>query len=318
MNVFASLLLSLLFAAGTTLPVDSASTKRDSLDVRTGALPAAKPKKWTLTEDAVTLGLSGVSPHVMKTPSGDRLWRSDQVPTGTAVTVCDAAGVCTAESLSTGTTGPVSDYTIARTRSGWRAFFKKVDMASQTQGVYSAPCTTDECLSFGTATLTSSGMVVPQATRAWGVPDPVRLPDGRIRIYIVESPASTSGSCPEKVASYISADGITFTKEKGWRLTGGFVDTEVLRAKKNKWVMIVADGPGCGGSKESPKPQQLYITTSKNGLKWTTPKVLTGVDAGRLDPTGYEISPNVFRIYYASGSITDNNYTIKRATLRFK
>jgi hypothetical protein len=161
-------------------------------------------------------------------------------------------------------------------------------------------------------------MVVPQATRAWGVPDPVRLPDGRIRIYIVESPASTSGSCPEKVASYISADGVSFTKEKGWRLTGGFVDTEVLRAKKNKWVMIVADGPGCGGTKESPKPQQLYITTSKNGLKWTTPKVLTGVDAGRLDPTGYEISPNVFRIYYASGSITDNNYTIERATLRFK
>ena len=191
-------------------------------------------------------------------------------------------------------------------------------MASQTQGVYSAPCTTDECLSFGTATITSSMMVVPQATRAWGVPDPVRLPDGRIRIYIVESPASTSGSCPEKVASYISADGITFTKEKGWRLTGGFVDTEVLRAKNNNWVMIMADGPGCGGTKGSQKPQQLYITTSKNGLKWTTPKVLTGVDVGRLDPTGYEISPNVFRIYYASGSITDNSYTIERATLRFK
>lgn len=318
MSVLASLLLSLLLAAGTALPVDSASTKRDSLDARTGALPAAKPKKWILTEDTVSLGLSGVSPHVTKTPSGDRLWRSDQVPTGTAVTMCDGAGVCTAEALSTGTTGPVSDYAIARTRSGWRAYFKRVDMASQTQGVYSAPCTTDECLSVGTATLTSSMMVVPQATRAWGVPDPVTLPDGRVRIYIVESPASTSGSCSEKVASYISADGITFAKEKGWRLTGGFVDTEVLRAKKNKWVMIVADGPGCGGTKESPKPQQLYITTSTNGLKWTTPKVLTGVDAGRLDPTGYEISSNVFRIYYAMGSITDNNYTIERATLRFK
>jgi hypothetical protein len=318
MNVLASLLLSLLLVTGAPASAGSAPTKRDSLDVRTGAFPAAKAKKWTLTEDAVSIGLSGVSPHVMKTPSGDRLWRSDQVPTGTAVTVCDAAGVCTAESLSTGTTGPVSDYTIARTRTGWRAYFKKVDMASQTQGVYSAPCTTDECLSFGTATLTSSMMLVPQATRAWGVPDPVRLSDGRIRIYIVESPVSTSGRCLEKVASYISADGVTFTKEKGWRLSGGFVDTEVLRAKKNNWVMIVADGPGCGGTKESPKPQQLYITTSKKGLKWTTPKALTGVDVGRLDPTGYEISPNVFRIYYASGSITDNNYTIERATLRFK
>lgn len=318
MNLFVSLFLSLLLATGATASVGKGPTREESIGGRTGAFPAAKAKKWTLTEDAVVIGLSGVSPHVMKTPSGDRLWRSDQVPTGTAVTMCDSAGVCTAETFATGTTGPVSDYTIARTRSGWRAYFKKVDMVSQTQGVYSAPCATDECLSFGTATLTSSLMSVPQETRAWGVPDPVTLADGRIRIYIVESPASTSESCPEKVASYISADGITFTREKGWRLTGGFVDTEVLRAKKNKWVMIVADGPGCGGTKGGQKPQQLYITTSKNGLKWTKPKALTGLDAGRLDPTGYEISPNVFRIYYASGSITDNNYTIKRATLRFK
>jgi len=46
--------------------------------------------------------------------------------------------------------------------------------------------------------------------------------------------------------------------------------------------------------------------------------VIVMIPVIRLDPTGYEISPNVFRIYYASGSITDNNYTIERATLRFK
>jgi hypothetical protein len=278
-------------------------------------LPAAKAKpKWSLTEDAVDLGLSGVSPHVAKTTLGDRLWRSDTVPTGTGASLCDATGSCVQESFATGAVGPVSDYTIAKAPSGWRAYFKKIDGA--TQGVYSAPCTTVDCLSFGTPTLTSSGMVVSRETRAWGVPDPVKLPDGRIRIYIVESPVS--GGCTEKVASYISADGITFKKEKGWRLSGGFVDTEVLRAKNGNWVMIVADGPGCGSDKGSQKPQQLFTTTSLNGLKWTTPKALTGTDVGRLDPTGYEVSKNVFRIYYASGSITDNNYTIERATLRFK
>lgn len=278
-------------------------------------LPAAKAKpKWSLTEDAVDLGLSGVSPHVAKTTLGDRLWRSDDVPTGTGASLCDATGSCVQESFATGAVGPVSDYTIAKAPSGWRAYFKKIDGA--TQGVYSAPCTTVDCLSFGTPTLTSSGMVVSRETRSWGVPDPVKLPDGRIRIYIVESPVS--GGCTEKVASYISADGITFKKEKGWRLSGGFVDTEVLRAKNGNWVMIVADGPGCGSDKGSQKPQQLFTTTSLNGLKWTTPKALTGTDVGRLDPTGYEVSKNVFRIYYASGSITDNNYTIERATLRFK
>ncbi|MFM8629796.1 MAG: hypothetical protein ACKOC3_06845, partial [Candidatus Limnocylindrus sp.] len=61
MNVLASLLLSLLLITGAPAPDGSASTKRDSLDMRTGAFPATKAKKWTLTEDAVSLGLRGVS-----------------------------------------------------------------------------------------------------------------------------------------------------------------------------------------------------------------------------------------------------------------
>jgi len=277
---------------------------------------AAFAKSWSFSEDSVSLGLKGVSPHVQKTSKGDRLWRSDMVPTGTAVTVCDSSGNCTPESFSTGSAGPVSDYTIAKAPSGWRAYFKSTDSSSQK--IMSAPCTTDDCLSFGTPVLTSSDMVVSKEQKAWGVPDAVTLPDGRVRIYIVESEMSRKTSCPENVASYISSDGVTFTKESGWRLTGGFVDTEILSTKKKNWVMIVADGPGCGGSKESRKPQQLYITTSKNGLKWAKPKVLTKTDTGRLDPTGYQVKTNTYRIYYAEGSITDNNYTIKRATLRLK
>jgi hypothetical protein len=277
---------------------------------------AAFAKSWSFSEDSVSLGLKGVSPHVQKTSKGDRLWRSDMVPTGTAVTICDSSGNCTQETFSTGSAGPVSDYTIAKAPSGWRAYFKSTDPSSQR--ILSAPCTTDDCLSFGTPVLTSSEMVVPKEQKAWGVPDAVTLPDGRVRIYIVESDMSARTSCPENVASYISSDGISFTKEPGWRLTGGFVDSEILSTKKKKWVMIVADGPGCGGSKESRKPQQLFITTSKDGLKWAKPKVLTKTDSGRLDPTGYELKKDTYRIYYASGSITDNNYSIKRATLRLK
>jgi hypothetical protein len=273
-------------------------------------------QSWSFSEDSVSLGLNGVSPHVQKTSKGDRLWRSDMVPTGTAVTICDTSGNCTQETFSTGSAGPVSDFTVAKAPSGWRAYFKSTDPSSQR--ILSAPCTTEECLSFGTPVLTSSDMVVPKEQKAWGVPDAVTLPDGRVRIYIVESDMSQKTSCPENVASYISTDGISFAKESGWRLTGGYVDTEVLSTKKNKWVMIVADGPGCGSANGSKKPQQLFITTSKNGLKWAKPKVLTKTDAGRLDPTGYEVKANTYRIYYASGSISDNNYTIKRATLRLK
>lgn len=272
--------------------------------------------KWVLTDDNVNLNLSGVSPDVIKTSKGDRLFRSAMVQTGTAVTICDNSGNCVEETFSTGSTGPVSDVTVAKASSGWRIYFKKTD--TTTQGIYSAPCTNENCTSFGSATLTSSQMQVAKETKAWGVPDAVTLPDGRVRIYIVESPAGSGGSCPEKVASYISTDGISFSKESGWRLTGGYVDTEILQTTKNNWLMILADGPGCGGSKGSPKNQQLYISTSKNGLKWTKPQTLTTAAQGRLDPTGYKLTKTSFRIYYASGTMQDQNYVIKRATLKNK
>jgi hypothetical protein len=165
-------------------------------------------------------------------------------------------------------------------------------------------------------------MQVAKDTKAWGVPDAVRLPDGRTRIYIVEKEdsATKGGSCPEKIASYISGDGVSFSKEPGWRLEGGYVDSEILRAKDGEWVMIMADGPGCTTSTGAPKVQQLFVSTSTDGLTWAKPQVLTKTDIGRLDPTGYEVSPNVFRIYYAaggSGAFDPNTvYSIKRATMR--
>jgi hypothetical protein len=44
---------------------------------------------------------------------------------------------------------------------------------------------------------------------------------------------------------------------------------------------------------------------------------VTQNDNRRLDPTGYEVSPNVFRIYYAfNASRTGETYTLKRGTLK--
>jgi hypothetical protein len=132
-----------------------------------------------------------------------------------------------------------------------------------------------------------------------------------VRIYLVVTAAKTN-SCPEKVVSYISSDGVNFTKESGYRLEGGFVDTEVLRAKDGDWLMITSNGPGCGNGM-----QQLFVTTSNDGLSWSTPQAVTKADRRRLDPTGIEVSPNVFRIYYAtSSSPMDQNYMLARGTLK--
>ena len=123
-----------------------------------------------------------------------------------------------------------------------------------------------------------------------------------------------SSSCPEKVASYTSADGVTFVKDAGYRFSkDGYVDTEILRATTGSWLMIMSDGPGCGNT------QELYVAESTDGLTWSNPVAITGSDKSRLDPTGYETSPgsNVFKVYFAtSAGRQDMNFTIGSGTLK--
>ena len=274
-----------------------------------GLLPLqqASATEWSMTEDSgfqMKMGMSGVSPHVERLNGLDRVWRSDG-PTGTVASDCTDEGVCTNVPL-TGRLG--NDFTVVTFSNGTkRAYFKEVEGTNQQ--VYSAPCLDAGCTSIGTKTATTPDMKVPSTTKAWGVPDAVLLPDGRVRIYIVESPVL--GKCTEKIASYISTDGISFTKEPGWRFENGFVDTEILRAKPNDYVMIMAD-IACTPSNR----QMLFVSTSKDGLLWTTPQILTGPGVEGLDPTGYETSPNVWRIYYSQGR-PGNTFVVTRGVLRF-
>jgi hypothetical protein len=270
-------------------------------------LQSASATEWSMTEDGglhLKMNMNGVSPHVERLNGVDRVWRSDG-PTGTVASDCTDDGVCTNVSI-TGRLG--NDFTVVTFANGTkRAYFKEVEGANQQ--VYSAPCLDAGCTSIGTKTATTPDMKVPSTTKAWGVPDAVLLPDGRVRIYIVESPVV--GKCTEKIASYISTDGISFTKEPGWRFENGYVDTEILRAKPNDYVMIMAD-IAC----TSTNRQMLFVSTSKDGLEWTNPLMLTGPGVEGLDPTGYETSPNVWRIYYSQGG-PSQTFIVKRGVLRF-
>ena len=268
--------------------------------------------EWGLTEDAVSLGLTGVSPHVERTGNADRLWYPGGLA-GTAVADCTDAGACTSVPV-TGRLG--SDFTAITLPNGTRrAYFVDISPNAGTKSVSSAACSTAACTAVGTSTVAAAELVVSQNVKAWGVPDAVVTPDGKVRLYVVESPVE--GNCTEKLASYISSDGITFTKEAGWRLENGIsVDPEILRAKTGEWLMVLADGPGCGD-----RVQKLYMSTSNDGLTWATPQKISGSDLRRLDPTGYEVSANVFRVYYATavaGALGDVTYTIKRGTIAIK
>ena len=266
---------------------------------------------WSFTDESANLGLMGVSPHVEKNGAVDRVWYSGG-PAGTAVADCTSAGTCTAVAANWGT--PINDVSFATFGGVKRAYFKKMDPNTGMQAVYSAPCATTECVSIGAATLTSEQMKVSMSMKAWGVPDAVELPGGAgVRIYIVESPVLSS-SCPEEVASYTATDGVTFVKDAGYRFSKkGFVDTEVLRAKTGEWVMIMADGPGCGSA------QKLYVAESTDGLTWSNPAAVTNTDKSRLDPTGYETAAgsNIFKIYFAtSAGGKDMNYVLGSGTLK--
>ena len=267
--------------------------------------------EWALAEDAVSLGLTGVSPHVERTGNADRLWYPSLA--GTIVSDCTDAGACASVPV-TGRLG--SDFTAITLPNGTRrAYFVETPAGATTKSVSSAACLTTACTAVGTSTIAAAELVVSQNMKAWGVPDAVVTQDGKVRIYVVESPVD--GRCTEKLASYISADGISFTKEAGWRLENGIsVDPEILRAKTGEWLMILADGPGC-----SDGVQKLYVATSNDGLTWSTPQKISGSDLRRLDPTGYEVSTNVFRIFYATavaGALGDVTYTIKRGTIAIK
>jgi hypothetical protein len=111
------------------------------------------------------------------------------------------------------------------------------------------------------------------------VPDLIKTPDGRIRMYYV------SGG--EAVGSAVSSDdGKTWERESGYRLKEA-VDPDVLYQTKNgqtKWVMYY--------SVLDPAKNALYKASSSDGLNWGEGTKLFGATTGGaiVDPDVVQIS----------------------------
>lgn len=124
------------------------------------------------------------------------------------------------------------------------------------------------------------------------VPDLVKLPDGKIRMYYV------SGG--NAVGSAISTDqGHTWVKEAGYRLDEA-VDPNVLTQTKNgqtKWVMYY--------SVLDPNPNNIYKATSTDGLTWVKidGAVLTKTaGAAVVDPDVIELSPGSHQMFFGEST----------------
>jgi hypothetical protein len=269
---------------------------------------------WTLTTESVTLNLRGVSPYVEKTAAGlDRIWFAspDALPDPVMVVDCNESGSCARQTLASRFG---SDATFVTLKDGTRKVFF-VEQAPSGKKIRFATVTGNTLAHGSVSDLNVAGASVPQNERAWGVPDSVVLPDGRVRVYwVLADQATAKPGLPESVVSATSTDATatTFVRDPGARLTGGYVDTDILRAVDGDWVMMVSTGPGAG-------TQFLYMATSKDGLSWDVlPNPISTNSESALDPTGYETGTNTWRIYYASatpGKRTDENYILKRATL---
>lgn len=290
---------------------------------------------WSLSQDAANIGVIGADSFAYPLGNGvDRLYAvsSSYLPDPVTAFDCPEAGGCQRVPLQSRFGSSLTMVTLPDgTR---RAYF--IDLMDGMKTIKTAVVSPDG-LSHGEAV--STGIAVPQTTLAWGVPDAFVGPDGKVHLIWVEenlgatSTGSSDSPCtPVKPtpglvtppvgetlvsATANDASGTTFTRDSGYRMTGGYVDPEILRADSGDWVMLMSTGPGCA-------TQRLYTATSKDGMNWTlNPTPLTPANVSSLDPTGFSTGPNTWRIYYTISETSvslgpsDSGYVLHRGTLTF-
>ena len=153
-------------------------------------------------------------------------------------------------------------------------------------------------------------------SNAWGVPDAVRLPDGRVRLYWVQDPPAGGSEHREWIVSATSTDigGTSFTMDKGQRTTGGYVDFEVLQAEPNDWIAVMSSTP----ETVPDQPQGIFVATSEDGLSWdVNPENLAPTSMSYLDPTGVAVGPNQWKLVLAESSniLGARDYNLVATTL---
>ena len=144
--------------------------------------------------------------------------------------------------------------------------------------------------------------------QAWGVPDAVLLPDGRVRIYWVDEPVGMAG---ERIVSATSetTKGVSFVKDSGYRFENGYVDLEVLKAEEGDWEAIFSFSP----EKLPQTPQSLFYGTSTDGLSWKFSGIpISPLDMSYLDPTGVVLSDGSYLIVTA---VAPNELGTRKYTL---
>jgi hypothetical protein len=307
-NQFTSILIALsliIFTciAGCNGGTDSTSDGSDDTCCDFGNNGSGE-SNWTFTEDTGSLEISGVSPEAILLDDGSvRLYVTDIG----GIKVYKAADGLTFTEETASTPAGGSDPTLIKLDNGtYRMYY--VDHGQQ-NGVISTATSPD---GLDWTRESNTGINNDAGGQAWGVPDSVELPDGRIRLYWVDQP---QGTICEVIKSAISSDGVAFDEEIGYRTEGGYVDPYILLAEEGKWIGLFSTTPIC-------TPQKIYVGSSTDGLTWSIESEPTIPVSGdnAFDPTAVSLGDGSYRVYYSatSGNDPSSDYVLKSGVLRPK
>jgi len=270
------------------------------------APPTTDGPTWSLGS-LNNLGAKGVSAHLETQGNGYRLSYAGDG----ALNVSDMDS--SFKLTPRGTIQRISDLTVVDAIAGQRrGYYVELNPDTMQKEIYAADISDDGLIlsnSVGTG-FTNEGSM------AWGVPDAVRIPDGRIRLYWVQEPPAGGQAHEEWTVSATSTDssGTTFIKDPGQRTTGGYVDFEVLQAKTNDWIAVMSSTPHTIPD----QPQGIYVGTSKDGLSWSVdPQNLAPTSMSYLDPTGVPIGDNQWQLVLSESAsvLGERDYNLVRTTL---
>ena len=258
--------------------------------------------------DINDMKIIGVSPHMEVVDETTlRLFYSSMEAGGLAVDLCDYDLNCTRQ----GAVERIQDLTIVETVDGIRrGYFVELNPNTKSKEIMTAVFSEDG-LSYSNKI--SLG-ISDGGNMAWGVPDAVIIPDGRVRIYWVDE---ASGMAGEKILSTTSktTQGIDFVKDDGYRFENGYVDFEVLKAEENDWEAVFSFSP-----ERLPKtPQSIFYGTSKDGLDWEFTGIpISPLDMSYLDPTGVLLENGDYLIVsaVAPNEMGDREYILYKTILK--
>ena len=271
---------------------------------------------WTFTKDNVSLGITGVSPEAVLLDDGSvRLYVTGGMQGMTLYKASDGL-TFTEETASLPLGG--SDPTLIRLEDDtYRMYYNDRDTIKTATSPDGLVWTEES----------STGISNTNNNGAWGVPDSVELPDGRVRLYWVDTPIYvTPPNGYEVVKSAVSPDGLTFTEENGYRTEdtngeGGWADPHVLLAEEGNWVGLFSFIPPF--TEENPNvPMTLHVGTSTDGLTWSIESepiiTVTGGHVG--DPASYPLGDGSYRVYHVATSELNppHNYCITSGILKPK